>query len=76
MKKLMTGKVQSAKMTNTASVVVTRTTTHPLYGKKIKSDKPFLADNTIGAKEGDTVIMESTRPISKNKHFKIITIKK
>ena len=76
MKKKLTGIVKSTKMTNTASVIVTRMKTHPLYEKKTKVTKSYLADNTLKAKEGDTVTMESTRPISKNKHFRIVSIKK
>lgn len=76
MKKTLIGTVRSAKMTNTASVIVTRLKSHPLYGKKTKVTKAFLADNTAGAKEGDQVVLETVRPLSKNKHFKIIKIVK
>lgn len=76
MKKILTGIVKSDKMTGTASVVVTRFKTHPLYLKKTKWTKSFLADNSIKAKENDEVVMESSRPLSKRKAWKIITIKK
>ena len=75
MKKLLTGVVKSTKMAKTASVIVTRMKTHPLYEKKTKVTKSYLAENLVEAKEGDTVVMESTRPISKNKHFRILSIK-
>ena len=76
MKKHLTGVIKSDKMTGTASVTVTRLKTHPLYLKRTKWTKTFLADNALGAKEGDEVVMESTRPLSKRKSWKIISIKK
>jgi len=76
MKKLLTGIVKSDKMTGTASVSVTSVKTHPLYLKKTKWTKSYLADNKINAKAGDTVVMESTRPLSKLKSWKIVSIKK
>lgn len=76
MKKQLTGIVKSDKMTGTASVVVTRLKTHPLYQKKTKWTKSYLADNPIKAKEGDEVVIESTRPLSKRKSWKIVSIKK
>ena len=75
MKKRLTGVVKSDKMTGTASVVITSVKTHPLYLKKTKWTKSILADNALKAKTGDEVVIESTRPISKNKSWKITTIK-
>ncbi|MFZ2202363.1 MAG: 30S ribosomal protein S17 [Microgenomates group bacterium] len=76
MKKKLTGVIKSDKMTGTVSVTVTRLKTHPLYLKRTKWTKTFLADNALGAKEGDVVVMESTRPLSRTKSWKIISIKK
>jgi len=76
MKKHLTGVIKSAKMTGTASIVVTRLKTHPLYLKRTKWSKTFLADNALGAKEGDQVVIESTRPLSRAKSWKIISLKK
>ncbi len=75
MKKHLTGVIKSAKMTASAVVVVTRLKTHHLYLKRTKWTKSFLVDNTFGAKEGDEVVIESTRPLSKNKSWKIISHK-
>lgn len=74
MKKTFKGIVTSDKMTGTASVRVETIKTHPKYGKRIKSHKKFLADNAIGAKIGQTVIIESVKPISKNKSFKVLEV--
>lgn len=75
MKKLLTGVVKSDKMTGTASVIVTRFKIHPIYLKRTKSTKSYLADNSLKAVTGNEVIMESTRPLSKKKAWKIIKIK-
>ena len=76
MKKHLTGVIKSDKMTGSASVTVTRLKTHPLYLKRTKWSKTFLADNALGAKEGDQVVIESTRPLSRAKSWKIISLKK
>lgn len=76
MKKQLTGVVKSTKMTGTASVLVTHLKSHPLYGKKTKVTKSFLADNRLQAKEGEVVIIESNRPLSRRKHFSIVKIQK
>ena len=76
MKKHLTGVIKSDKMTGSVSVTVTRLKTHPLYLKRTKWSKTFLADNALGAKTGDTVVIESTRPLSRAKSWKIISLKK
>lgn len=75
MKKQLIGTVQNDKMTGTARVLVTRFKVHPLYGKRTKWTKSYLADNSLAAKIGDQVIMESTRPLSKRKTWRIVKIK-
>ncbi len=76
MKKQLTGKVKSDKMTGTASVIVTHFMVHPVYLKRIKRTKSYLADNALKAKAGQEVIIESTRPLSKRKSWQIIKINK
>lgn len=76
MKKILTGIVKSTKMTGTASVLVTHLKSHPLYGKKTKVTKSFLVDNALKAKEGEVVTIESTRPLSRRKHFRIVKVQK
>jgi len=77
MKKQLIGTVKSDKMTGTANVLVTRFKVHPIYKKRFKWTKSYLADNALSAKIGDRVVMESTKPISKRKSFKIVkTVKK
>ena len=48
---------------------------HPLYGKRIKYSKKYAAhDSKNEAKVGDTVRIVETRPLSKNKHFRLVEI--
>ncbi|MCX6735833.1 MAG: 30S ribosomal protein S17 [Candidatus Parcubacteria bacterium] len=66
------GVVVSDKMNKTVVVRVNRFVKHPKYGKFIESSKRFKAhDETNEYKTGDKVIIEETRPISKDKTFKV-----
>lgn len=70
--KTLTGQVVSNKMDKTISVLIERTVKHPLYGKYIKrSTKLFAHDENNECSEGDIVIIESSRPISKNKSWRL-----
>jgi len=69
------GVVTSAKMTNTVAVIVHTSVMHPVYKKRFRRSKKFLADtNGHDVYEGDTVVIVECRPISKNKHFKVMEI--
>ena len=73
-RKVLRGVVTSDKMQNTAVVAVSRYTKHPKYKKYMKSTKKYHAHNPGNkAKEGDKVTIRSCRPLSKTKHFEIIT---
>jgi len=74
MKKHLIGTVKSAKMIKTAVVDVVHFKVHPKYLKRIKVNKSFTVHNEVGAKEGDRVQIEETKPISKNKHWQIIKV--
>ena len=68
--KTVTGTVISSKMDKTISVCIERTVKHPLYGKYIKrSTKVMVHDEVNECTEGDVVIIESSRPLSKNKSW-------
>ncbi|MBI4137536.1 30S ribosomal protein S17 [Candidatus Roizmanbacteria bacterium] len=74
MSKLLTGMVVSTKMNNTAVVSVVRTLQHPIYKKTITRSKKYKVDTQgVTVKEGDTVEIQETRPLSKDKRFKVIT---
>lgn len=72
-KKTLTGIVVSTKMQDTAVVQVDQYVKHPRYLKYIKKSKKYSAhDPGNEYAEGDKVIIEETRPISKTKHFKVV----
>lgn len=72
-KKNITGVVVSDKMTKTITVLVDRFVKHPKYGKFIKVSKKYkVHDEKNAYKEGDNVIIEECRPLSKDKSFKVI----
>lgn len=70
----ITGKVVSDKMIKTAVVEVQRLVPHPVYKKRVRRSKKFKAHNEIGAKLGDIVKIEQVKPISAQKHFKIVEV--
>jgi small subunit ribosomal protein S17 len=70
----MIGRVVSAKMQKTVAVLVEGKKTHPLYKKTYVWSKKYLVRDEIGAKLGDIVIVEETKPISKRVHWKVIKI--
>lgn len=70
------GTITAAKMTDTVTVTVHRSVFHPLYRKRYRVSKKFLAD-TKGMKDlglGDTVLITECRPLSKRKCFKITEV--
>jgi len=76
MRKTFLGQVVSDKMARTVVVLVRRKKRHPFYQKVVSHEKRFYADNEKGAKVGDWVKIEETRPISRLKRFKVIKIVK
>ena len=71
----LTGKVVSAKCDKTVTVLVETYKNHPLYGKRVKYSKKYVAhDEKNEAKEGDTVRIAMTRPISKTKRYELVRI--
>jgi len=74
MRKTIVGMVVSTKMEKTVVVSYTRKVAHKKYGKLIKITKKIKADtNGIEISLGDIVKIEQTRPISKDKYFKVIS---
>ncbi len=74
--KIFTGVVTSAKNPKTVTVKVERLLPHPLYKKLMKVTKNFLCHDEMGAKEGDTVTIQETRPMSAQKRFKVTNVVK
>ncbi|MDD5469645.1 MAG: 30S ribosomal protein S17 [Candidatus Peribacteraceae bacterium] len=69
------GVVTSAKMTGTVAVTVHTSVMHPVYKKRFRRSKKFLADvNGHEVHTGDIVIITECRPLSRNKRFKVTEI--
>jgi small subunit ribosomal protein S17 len=75
MRRTVVGRVVSDKMDKTVVVLVETYKTHPLYGKRMKFSKKFKAhDENNSAKVGDIVEIMETRPLSKDKRFRLVRI--
>ncbi len=74
-RKIRTGAVVSDKMNKTIVVRVERITQHPLYKKTIRKYKKFkVHDEKNSAKTGNTVRIIETRPLSKEKRWRLLEI--
>jgi len=70
--KTLTGCVVSNKMDKTIVVLIERTVKHPLYGKYMRRSTKLLAhDANNECNEGDIVMIESSRPISRRKSWRL-----
>ena len=77
MRKILEGVVVSLKMQKTAVVQVARVAPHPIYKKLIKRDKKIKADtSSFDLSIGDRLKIGQTRPLSAQKHFKILEVLK
>jgi small subunit ribosomal protein S17 len=71
---ILSGEVVKAAMQKTVVVKVTRFEKHPKYQKYMTSSKKYKVHDENGvAKVGDKVEIVETRPISKDKHFTLVT---
>ena len=74
-RKVLRGTVVSDKMDKTIVVEIETTKSHPLYGRRVKYTKKFKAhDENNEAKVGDVVEIMETRPLSRDKHFRLVSI--
>lgn len=74
-RKIYTGRVVSDKGDKTIIVAVVNYRRHPLYGKRMEVTTKLTAhDENNEAKLGDVVRIMATRPLSKTKHFRLLTI--
>lgn len=75
LRKTMTGKVISNKMDKTIVVAVENHVKHPLYGKIVKKTYKLKAhDEKNECNIGDTVKVVETRPLSKDKRWRLVEI--
>ncbi len=73
--KVRSGRVVSDKMDKTRVVAVQRITRHPLYGKTIRQTKKFkFHDEANESRVGDIVKIVETRPLSKDKRWRLLEI--
>jgi len=70
----LTGRVVSDKMTKTVIVELTRRFADPIYGKQVKRSKRVAAHDEQGAKAGDKVRIMETRPVSRTKRWRVVSI--
>ncbi|MBS1705929.1 MAG: 30S ribosomal protein S17 [Armatimonadetes bacterium] len=73
-RKVRQGVVSSNKMEKTVVVRVVRRTQHPLYGKTVLKSEKFKAHDELSCDIGDTVEIMETRPLSKEKHWRVTRI--
>ena len=69
------GLVVSSKMDKSITVAIERRMKHPMYGKFVKQTTKLMAhDENNDAGEGDTVRIMETRPVSKNKRWRLVEV--
>jgi len=74
-RKTRTGLVTSNKMEKTITVSVERKVKHPIYGKFLKKTTKFMAhDEKNECSMGDIVKIMETRPLSKNKCWRLVEV--
>lgn len=74
-RKVRIGRISSDKMDKTAVVVVEEFVRHPIYGKAVKRTKKFKAhDENNECRIGDKVKIMETRPLSKDKRWRVAEI--
>jgi small subunit ribosomal protein S17 len=76
-RKTRVGEVVSDKMDKTAVVAVTRLVRHPLYGRFVKKTSRFkVHDENNECQIGDVVKIMETRPLSKDKRWRLVEVTK
>ena len=73
-RKVRQGIVVSSKMEKTVVVKIERRVQHPLYGKVVLRTKKFKAHDIVGCDEGDRVEIMETRPMSRDKRWRVTQI--
>ena len=74
-RKLKVGTVVSNKMNKSVTVTVSRTTLNEQFKKYVRHNKKFMAhDENNECNVGDRVEIKECRPLSKNKHWRVVRI--
>ena len=75
LRKTRTGRVVSNKMDKTVVIAIEDNVKHPLYGKIVKKTVKFKAhDEENACNVGDRVLVMETRPLSKDKRWRVVEI--
>ncbi|PZX60318.1 small subunit ribosomal protein S17 [Algoriphagus ratkowskyi] len=75
LRKERVGKVVSNKMDKSITVLIERRVKHAIYGKYVTKTTKFMAhDETNDCNPGDLVKISETRPLSKNKRWRVVEI--
>ena len=73
----ITGKVISSKRDKAITVLVERTVKHPIYKKILRRSTKIQAHDEVNeSSEGDVVTIQETKPISKTKSWRLVSIEK
>lgn len=73
----VTGRVVTNKMNKTVVVSVERRRRAPLYGRLVRRRRKYMAHDETGACQvGDVVRLAQTRPLSKEKHWRVVEVVK
>lgn len=72
--KRFTGKIVSNKMMKTVVVAVEKTKRHALYEKVLRQTRKFKAESDTKLALGTRVIIEQTRPLSKEKFWRVVEV--
>lgn len=74
-RKVRVGRVVSDKMEKTVVVSVERMMAHPLYGRRVKRTKRYMAhDENSRSQLGDLVRIIEDRPLSRKKHWRVLEV--
>lgn len=73
-RKVRRGVVSSNKMEKTVVVELSRSVQHPIYGKTVRKSSHLKAHDELSCDIGDTVEIMETRPISKDKRWRVTRI--
>lgn len=74
-KRAVVGRVVKSKMDKTVVVQVDTKVPHPKYGKYVgKRTKYFAHDESNSCNDGDVVMIEESRPLSKNKNWVLVKV--
>lgn len=74
-RKSRTGRVISDRMDKTVVVSIQRIAPHPLYGRRIKRSKKYMAhDEENQVRVGDLVRIMETRPLSRHKRWRVVEV--